>query len=70
MQTTKFKIDYNETTEQPELICTLNTASEDVSDKLLRRFQELSQATGKKVTITRNDTAGGTSNIIFKVENT
>ena len=67
MQTTKFKIDYNESTEQPELHFVFNTASEEVLDKLLKRFHELATDVAKKVVSTKTDLANGTSEIILSI---
>jgi hypothetical protein len=67
MQSTKFKIDYNETTEQPELVFVFNTASEDVLDKLLKRFHELAMMPTKKVVSTRTDATNGTSTIVLSI---
>lgn len=67
MQSTKFKIDYNETSKQPELRFVFNTASEDVLDKLLKRFHELANNTGKKIVSSRTDFTNGTSEIVLSI---
>lgn len=67
MQTIKFRIDYNESTEQPELRFTYNTASVEVLDKLLRRFHELATSPAKKVVSTQNSLANGTSEIVLSI---
>ncbi|GAB4129554.1 MAG: hypothetical protein Fur0027_14460 [Raineya sp.] len=67
MQTIKFRIDYNESTEQPELRFTFNTASVEVLDKLLKRFHELTTNSSKKVVSTKTDFANGTSEIVLSI---
>ncbi|MCS6821696.1 MAG: hypothetical protein NZ551_07490 [Microscillaceae bacterium] len=67
MQSAKFRIDYNETTEQPEIRILFNTASEDVLDKLLKRFHELATTPLKKVVSTKNDFVNGTSEIVLSI---
>jgi hypothetical protein len=69
MQSTKFKIDYNESTEQPELCFLLNTASEDVLDKLMKRFVELANTTGKKVAAEKIEGDTGTTKILLSIVN-
>lgn len=67
MQSTKFRIDYNETTEQPEIRIIFNTASEDVLDKLIRRFHELATTRLRKVVSSKNDYTNGTSEIVLSI---
>lgn len=41
----KFKIDFNETSDLPELVFEFNTASNGLEEKVFRRFTELANDT-------------------------
>lgn len=65
----KFKIDYNETSENPELIFEFNTASTDLPEKMIRRFLELAQSASLKVSAEKTDKGNGRTELRFFTEN-
>lgn len=65
----KFKIDYDETDNDPAIVASFNTASVELEEKLMRRFKELADTVGKKIVLTAVTNPNGTTSYTLKVVN-